>query len=149
MDFMLNWLYQTGWNVLVIVGFCLGTFMIIRHFSPIAVRRTVWRQMKRKRKVEKEKRAETLIRTITTLSAIGLGTLAFFLVLAQLEINITAALAGLGIVGVAVGFGAQHMLRDYINGFFILLENLCIMTAGILFAASAYFANKRMKKVVG
>ena len=123
MDVMLDWLQQTGWKILVIVGFCLGPYLAIRRFAPIAVRRTVWLQMRGKRKVTKEKRAETLSRTITTISAIGLGTLAFFLVLSQLGINITTAIVGMGIMGVAVGFGAQYMIRDYIGGFYILLEN--------------------------
>lgn len=123
MDVMGDWLYQTGWKIIIIVGFCLGPYLVIRHFVPTAIRRTVKRQMRRKPKVEREKRANTLIRLVTTLSAISLGILAFFLILAQLEINITAAIAGLGIMGVAVGFGAQHLIRDLITGFFILFEN--------------------------
>ena len=123
MDVMLDWLQQTGWKILVIAGFCLGPYLAIRRFAPTAVKRTVWRQMKGQRKVTKEKRTETLSRTIITLSGIGLGILAFFLVLSQLGINITTAIVGLGIMGVAVGFGAQYMIRDYIGGFFILLEN--------------------------
>ena len=39
------------------------------------------------------------------------------------SINIGPAVAGLGIVGVAVGFGAQHLVKDYLNGALILVEN--------------------------
>jgi len=120
---MIDWFYQTGWKLVVIFGICFGTFMMIRHFVPIVVKRTVWRQMKKRRKVEKEKRSQTLARLITTTAAIGLGTLAVFLVLGQLQIHITAALAGLGVMGVAVGFGAQYLIRDLIAGFFVLFEN--------------------------
>ena len=123
MEVMINWVYQMGWKIFLILGICFGTFMMIRRFVPLAIRRTVSRQMKRKRKVEREKRVQTLVRLITTISAIGLGTLATFLVLQHLGINITAPLVGLGVFGVAVGFGAQYLIRDLIAGFFIYLEN--------------------------
>ncbi|MFC2045505.1 mechanosensitive ion channel family protein [Chloroflexota bacterium] len=123
MEFMLDWLYVTGWKIIVIVGITLGTLMMIRRFAPMMIKRTVTAQMKGKRKVEKEKRQETLVRIITTLSGTILGTIGIFLVLTELGINVTAAVAGMGIIGVALGFGAQFLVRDYIGGFFIFLEN--------------------------
>ena len=123
MEVMINWISQTGWKIFLIVGICLGTFMMIRRFVPLAIRRTVKRQMKRKRKVEREKRVQTLVRLVTTSSAIGLGILAAFLILQQIGINMTAPLVGLGVFGIAVGFGAQYLIRDIIAGFFIYLEN--------------------------
>ncbi len=123
MEVMINWVYQMGWKIFLILGICFGTFMMIRRFVPLAIRRTVRRQMKRKRKVEREKRVQTLVRLVTTSSAIGLGILAAFLILQQVGINITAPLVGLGVFGIAVGFGAQYLIRDIIAGFFIYLEN--------------------------
>jgi len=123
MEVMINWISQTGWKIFLIVGICLGTFMMIRRFVPLAIRRTVRRQMKRKRKVEREKRVQTLVRLVTTSSAIGLGILAAFLILQQVGINMTAPLVGLGVFGIAVGFGAQYLIRDLIAGFFVYLEN--------------------------
>ncbi len=49
--------------------------------------------------------------------------IAIFMVLSEVDIDITAALAGLGIVGIAVGFGAQYLVRDLIAGFLVFLEN--------------------------
>ena len=123
MEVMINWISQTGWKIFLILGICFGTFMMIRRFVPLAIRRTVRRQMKRKRKVEREKRVQTLVRLVTTSSAIGLGILAAFLILQQVGINMTAPLVGLGVFGIAVGFGAQYLIRDIIAGFFIYLEN--------------------------
>jgi len=119
MEIMVNWISQTGWKIFLVLGICLGTFMMIRRFVPLAIRRTVRRQMKRKRKVEREKRVQTLVRLVTTSSAIGLGILAAFLILQQIGINMTAPLVGLGVFGIAVGFGAQYLIRDIIAGFFI------------------------------
>ena len=48
---------------------------------------------------------------------------AFLTILAEFGINLAPVLAGLGVAGVAVGFGAQALVRDVLNGFFILLEN--------------------------
>ncbi len=49
--------------------------------------------------------------------------IAAFMVLGQLGVDVGPALAGLGIAGIAVGFGAQSLVRDYFNGALILLEN--------------------------
>jgi small conductance mechanosensitive channel len=118
-----SWVYQEGWKVFTIVGICLGAFFLIRRFVPFAIRRTIRRQMKGKRKVEREKRVQTLARLITTVSAAGLGTLAAILVLNQLGVNVWAGVAAIGVIGIAIGFATQHLIRDYIGGFYIYLEN--------------------------
>ena len=127
MNFLINWLYQTGWKILLIMALSLALYMAINRFVPLAVRRTIsertiGRRTKR-RQAEIEKRANTLSRLIKEVSVVVIGTIAIFTILEQLQINITAALAGLGIVGIAVGFGAQYVIRDFINGFFIYFEN--------------------------
>jgi small conductance mechanosensitive channel len=67
---------------------------------------------------------------IATLDALGANVLRFFIVvisglmiLGRFGIDIGPAVAGLGVVGIAVGFGAQHLVRDYLNGALILVEN--------------------------
>ncbi len=123
METAASWVYQEGWKVFTIVGICLGAFFIIRRFVPFAIRRTIKRQMKGKRKVEREKRVQTLARLITTVSAAGLGALATILVLNQVGVNVWAGVAAIGVVGIAVGFATQQLIRDYIGGFYIYLEN--------------------------
>jgi small-conductance mechanosensitive channel len=67
------------------------------------------------------------IRTlVSVLWTIGCGVLWFVVVLiafSQIGVNIGPIVAGAGVVGLAVGFGAQHLVRDLVSGFFILLEN--------------------------
>jgi len=65
-----------------------------------------------------------------TLDTLGGNTLQFFIVviaflmsLGHLGLDIGPAVAGLGVVGIAVGFGAQSLVRDYLNGALILIEN--------------------------
>ena len=45
------------------------------------------------------------------------------MILSNLGVNVTAILAGAGIVGLAVGFGAQSLVKDVITGFFIIFED--------------------------
>ena len=69
------------------------------------------------------KRVKTLFGVLWTISC---GFLWFIVVLtsfSQLGINIGPILAGAGVVGLAVGFGAQHLVRDLVSGFFLILEN--------------------------
>jgi moderate conductance mechanosensitive channel len=54
---------------------------------------------------------------------IAVVTVTVLLILGQFDINIGPLLAGAGIAGVAVGFGAQSLVKDFLSGFFILLEN--------------------------
>jgi moderate conductance mechanosensitive channel len=65
-----------------------------------------------------------------TLDALGIRVIRMFVVLialvmilGELNLDIGPALAGLGVVGIAVGFGAQSLVRDYFNGALILIEN--------------------------
>src|SRR5437867_737617 len=71
-----------------------------------------------------------LRKRLLTLDALGEGLLQFFIVviaalmiLGRLGVDIGPAVAGLGIVGIAVGFGAQSLVKDYFNGALILVEN--------------------------
>src|SRR6478752_8347221 len=74
--------------------------------------------------------AVELKKRMDTLDGLGANTLQFFIVaiaglmiLGQLGLDIGPAIAGLGVVGIAVGFGAQALVRDYLNGSLILIEN--------------------------
>jgi small conductance mechanosensitive channel len=69
------------------------------------------------------KRVTTLTGLLTTLVVVAIWALAGVTVLGQLGLDITPILAGAGIVGLAVGFGAQNLVRDVISGFFVVLEN--------------------------
>lgn len=72
---------------------------------------------------ELEKRAETLARILRQAAAVFVWGTAAMLVLSELGVSIGPILAGASIAGVAVGFGAQTLVKDVISGFFILLEN--------------------------
>jgi len=72
---------------------------------------------------ESVKRAATLGRVFRYLVAVIISLIAGMLVLAELGISVAPILGAAGVVGLAVGFGAQSLVKDYFSGFFILLEN--------------------------
>jgi moderate conductance mechanosensitive channel len=73
--------------------------------------------------IERAKRAQTLARLIqNTLSIMVMG-ISGLMILRELDIDITPVLTGAGIVGLAVGFGAQTLVRDIISGFFLIVED--------------------------
>jgi small conductance mechanosensitive channel len=72
---------------------------------------------------EQHKRLETLGRVFRYVTAVVITLITVMLVLSELGISIAPILASAGIVGLAVGFGAQSLVKDYFSGLFMLLEN--------------------------
>lgn len=69
------------------------------------------------------KRVATLMGLVHTLALVAIWAVVVIISLGQLGLDVTPILAGAGIVGLAVGFGAQNLVRDVISGFFLVLEN--------------------------
>ena len=72
---------------------------------------------------EAVKRAETLGRVFRYIVAIVVGTVGAMLVLSELGVSLAPILGAAGVVGVAVGFGAQSLVKDFFTGFFLLFED--------------------------
>ena len=68
-------------------------------------------------------RAETVGRAVRYLIALVVGALALMMVLAEVGISLAPILGAAGVVGLAIGFGAQSLVKDYFTGFFLLLED--------------------------
>lgn len=71
----------------------------------------------------KEKRAHTLGQIIKSIGNVFIYSLILFMVLNLSGIDIRPILASAGIIGLAVGFGAQSLVKDFVSGLFILIEN--------------------------
>ena len=135
-----SFLIDVPLKIFVIILISFGVwFVIIRIISRVtrefaskadADRLTVARRSKHttdltallmsQRRRQRAEAIASLLRSITTLCVAGIATL---LVLAQLNINITPLLASAGVVGVALGFGAQSLVKDYLSGIFLILED--------------------------
>jgi moderate conductance mechanosensitive channel len=116
-----KWLLERGLRISVIA---LAAYLVIRIGATAA--RRFEREMSRGTGldvIERTKRAQTLSRMLRkTLSAV-VFTLAGLMALREFDIDIRPVLTGAGIVGLAVGFGAQTLVRDIISGFFLILED--------------------------
>jgi small conductance mechanosensitive channel len=69
------------------------------------------------------KRVTTLTGLLLTLSLVAIWAVVAVICLDQVGLDVTPIVAGAGIIGLAVGFGAQNLVRDVISGFFMVLEN--------------------------
>ncbi|MGB8434781.1 MAG: mechanosensitive ion channel family protein [Burkholderiales bacterium] len=72
---------------------------------------------------DRAKRIETLGRVFRYVLAVVVSVIAGTLVLNELGISVAPILATAGVAGIAVGFGAQSLIKDYFNGFFLLVDD--------------------------
>ena len=72
---------------------------------------------------ELEKRANTIVGIIHRAAVVLIWSVAIVMALREIGFDVTPILAGAGVVGLAVGVGAQNLVRDVISGFFMLVEN--------------------------
>jgi small conductance mechanosensitive channel len=72
---------------------------------------------------EIQKRVQTMTRVAGSSLGILIWTAAFVMVLHEMNFNVEPLIAGAGVVGVAIGFGAQSVIKDVLNGMFLLVEN--------------------------
>jgi len=70
-----------------------------------------------------QQRTETLASVLTSVTRVAVWTLAAILVLGELGVNLGPLIAGAGIVGVALGFGAQSLVKDFLSGIFMVMED--------------------------
>ncbi len=73
--------------------------------------------------LEAEKRAATIVSALTKVVTLCIWLMALVMALEQIDAKIEPLLAGLGVAGIAVGFGAQTLIKDWLGGIFLLLED--------------------------
>ncbi len=72
---------------------------------------------------EDQMRVETLMRVFRYIARVVIGAVTVMLVLSEFGISIAPILATAGVAGLAIGFGAQSLVKDYFTGFVMILEN--------------------------
>ena len=109
-------------TLILILFLYLITKRILR-FSINKIQAHLQAKYERDAKLEKGKRTNTLIGIVRGTLNIAISAIFVLIFLRELGVDIAPLLAGAGIIGLAVGFGAQELVRDVISGFFMLLEN--------------------------
>lgn len=116
-----EWLREHGIPIAVTLVF---VFVLLR-LSRLAVKR----MQTRLEGVESEtqelnlQRSATLAQAVSYVVKVAVWTFALLLLLSQFGLNVGPLIAGAGIAGVALGFGAQSVVKDFLSGFFFLLED--------------------------
>lgn len=119
-----EWLLTDGIIILAYIVIAYFIFRLIKMFLPRLVSRfVIARGRGRHSKSWFEKRSQTLSNMMTWTLGLIIGVIALFMILSELGINITPLLAGAGVAGLAIGFGAQSLIKDFVTGLFILLED--------------------------
>lgn len=117
------WLGSHGVRILIIVGIAAIFHQIAKRVLTRVVKGHVKRRSKERPVEEVEQRADTLGRFVSQMAIAVIWTVAAFMILSETGVNITPLLAAAGVIGIAIGFGAQSLIRDFLSGFFIILED--------------------------
>ena len=119
---VIDWLLEHGTRILIILVVGAVLWFAWKKSLPSLVRRTLVRT--RGETIESiKKRTDTLFSVVLGVGRLLIIIVVIFMILSELDIPIAPALAGFGIAGVAIGFGAQYLIKDLIAGIFIILEN--------------------------
>jgi small conductance mechanosensitive channel len=121
-DQIIPWLLNHGIRIVLVVIIAYLLNLLLRRIFARAIRVAVVADETMSEEAEK-KREDTLINISDGAIRISLIIVAFLMILQEAGLKIGPVLAGAGIVGLAVGFGAQYLIRDIITGLFIILEN--------------------------
>jgi small-conductance mechanosensitive channel len=105
-----------------IVLVVIGAYVLIRVLRAVA-RKSAELQIRKLPPGVRVQQVRTVASVLTSIGVFVISFIAMLMVLGQLGLNLGPMLASAGIAGLAIGFGAQTLVHDFINGFFILLEN--------------------------
>lgn len=118
-----DWLVNHGAKLAALITINIILLMLIMLLVPKFVDRLVRNTEAEQTEDEIKKRCDTLIGVINTTLQVVVIFMFILMILTEIGINVTAVLAGAGVLGIAVGFGAQSLVKDVISGLFIIMEN--------------------------
>ena len=116
-----DWLLSTGIQIAITLVIAVVVTWLVGFLIKRALRRT--EAAETPEAIDRAKRLKTVLGALRLLAGVVIWIIAGITILGQLEIAIGPILAGLGVIGVAVGFGAQNLVRDLLGGIFLIVEN--------------------------
>lgn len=108
--------------VLRIAGIVLGAILLVRMLQR-SVTRLQAKVSDQTSPIRSLQRTQTLAKVGSSAGIVIIWSVVLFATLSELGYNLAPLLAGVGVIGLAVGFGAQNLVRDVVSGFFGLLED--------------------------
>jgi small-conductance mechanosensitive channel len=121
-DTIKQWFSNQGVNNLIVIIVGVIVWVVLKKAIPPMVRRIMARPQKGESREGLKRRSDTLRGVFLGLAKVFIILIVILMILSE-YVSIGPLLAGLGVVGIAVGFGAQYLIRDLIAGVFILMEN--------------------------
>jgi len=121
-DSIQSWLGSSGLTVL----FIIGAIWVIRKFGTLIIRRAVRKVIAANNFASPEderQREDTLIGIIDGVVRVGLWVVGGMLIVQEFGVDIGPLVAGASVIGFAIGFGAQSLVKDFVSGLFIIMEN--------------------------
>lgn len=112
-----------GIKFIRIVGIAAGAYVVLRIVKLAVSQIESFVEERDASAIEVQKRARTLGKIINNAAAVIVISVSIMMILSEFGMNVTPIITGAGIVGLAVGFGAQNLVRDVISGFFLILED--------------------------
>jgi small conductance mechanosensitive channel len=112
--------------IILRIGLIVVITSIVQKLASKTIKKTIDFALAKRRgegKVGYEKRKDTISHVVVATVAAIIWAVSFVIILSELGINIGPIIAGAGVAGLALGFGAQKLVQDVINGTFILMEN--------------------------
>lgn len=122
-DEVTDWLVTDGIRIFIILAIAAAADIALHRIVPRALRLAIKRQLKGKPQEEMDQRTHTLAGVFTNSGRVVILLVALITMLPIAGISIGPLLASVGIIGFALGFGAQSLVKDVISGLFIILEN--------------------------
>ncbi|MGE4279460.1 MAG: mechanosensitive ion channel family protein [Magnetospirillum sp.] len=122
-DFLSRGIGQRVIGSLISIGSVLLFTQIVWRLVSGSIRRYLERTDSDGNTIERSRRVRTLLPLLRLVVRVVLTVMVVLIVLSELGVNIAPLLAGAGVVGIAVGFGAQKLVQDVITGVFILIED--------------------------
>jgi small-conductance mechanosensitive channel len=119
----MDWFRSSGIRVIVIVAIAVAVYLICRPIIRSIIKRMVSHRMAGEDEAEIQQRIDTLSSILVKIAGILILIIAVITILPEFGVNITSLIAAIGIGGLAIAFAAQNLIRDFIAGFFILLED--------------------------
>jgi small conductance mechanosensitive channel len=118
MERLITWLLTSGVRILIILLLAWIAIRVLRGLTTRLHKTMVGKSVS----LERIKRADTILGMLRTVGAIFVGAAASMMALRETGIDIAPVLATAGVGGLAIGFGAQTLVKDVISGFFLLVE---------------------------
>ena len=121
LDLLKDWGLNEALGQIVVSALVIVIWIIVGLALNLVFRKAIYRLMKSR---DFQSRTATIGKLITSIVRYTVWLIVFVIVLRELNIDVMPIVASAGVLGLAVGFGAQQIVKDFISGFFIIFEGV-------------------------